>query len=279
MTTELTPQKASALLRESPDSLIKHMMTIEQADCPVIHHFHDGVYIREVRFPTGALVVGHIQRFDQMNVFIRGAVRMLNADGSFNILRAPCTFVGKAGRKVGYVMEEVIWQNIYPNPDNERDIEVLEAKWLEQTPYFEDFKAQLLLPPPNDYPQMLVDLGVTDEQVTEESQDTRDQIPFPDGWTKVAVRKSPIHGRGIFAEANITVGELFCPARIDGCRTPAGRFTNHSGTPNTKAIRVNGDDIGWVALQDIHGRRGGFDGEEITVDYRQVYAVARGEAE
>jgi hypothetical protein len=273
--TTLTLHTASELVKQDTDLLIKTMMGMEQADCPVMHYFHDGVYIREVRFPAGALVVGHIQRFAQMNVFIQGSVRMMNQDGSSKVLEAPMTFVAPAGRKTGYVLEDVIWQNIYPNSDNCQDIEALEAKWLETTPYFEEFKATKLLTGPDDYEQMLSDLGVTAEQVEAESKTLEDVIYMPYGWNKVAVRSSPIHGQGVFAEANVVAGEMFCPARIEGKRTPAGRYTNHSGTPNTKAVLVNGSDIGWVALRDIHGRRGGFNGEEVTVDYRQVYSVAR----
>lgn len=278
--TALTLQTAKELVRGDTDTLIKTMMHMEQADCPVMHHFAPGVYIREVRFPAGTLVVGHIQRHEQMNVFIQGAVRMITPDGEGNVLTAPMTFVGPAGRKVGYVLEDIIWQNIYPNPDDERDIEKLEAKWLEQTPYFEAHVAQnLLTAPDSDFDQMLVDLGVTAEQVTAESEVEEDLMPFPTTWgDRIAVRKSFIHGKGLFAETNIAAGQMVCPARISNRRTPAGRYTNHSGTPNVMPVLVNGSDIGWVALQDIHGRRGGLNGEEITVDYRQVYAVARKES-
>lgn len=273
----LTIHEAHELVRGDIDDMIKVMLEVEQADCPVMHHFAPGLYIREVRFPAGALVVGHIQRHPQMNVFIQGVVRMFNEDGTDKVLEAPMTFMAPAGRKRGLVLEDVIWQNIYPNPDDERDIEKLEAKWLEQTPYFEvQQEAKLLAAPDDDYAKMLSDLGVTEEQVNAESLIETDHMPFPPAWeSRIAVRKSAIHGRGLFAETNIAAGEIICPARIDGKRTPAGRFTNHSGNPNTVAVCFNGTDLGWVALRDIHGRRGGQNGEEITVDYRQVYAVAR----
>lgn len=268
-----------ALANANTDDLIKSMMELEQADCPVMHHFAPGLYIREVRFPAGTVVVGHIQKFEQMNVFIQGSVQMMNEDGSSKVLTAPMTFIGPAGRKAGYVLDDVIWQNIYPNPDDERNIEKLEAKWLEQTNYFEDHKLKMLpVALDSDYEQMLLDLGVTAEQVEAESLYEHDHMPFPPPWeSRIAVRQSAIHGHGLFAETNFAAGELICPARINQFRTPAGRFTNHSGSPNTMAVRFNRDDLGWVAIRDIHGRRGGQNGEEITVDYRQVVAVAREE--
>jgi len=266
----LTLPEVRELAAKSVDSLMEKMSFMEQADCPVLHHFHDGIYIRELRMPAGIVAIGHIQRHPQMNVFVRGVVQMLNPDGTTTELVAPMTFVGSAGRKVGYVIEDVIWQNIYPNPDNERDIEVLEARWLEKTPLVEQMQLSLPAPPNDDYQQMLDDLGVTAEQVEAESFVTDDLVPFPDSIKWVAVRSSPIHGKGLFAESNTYAGDWICSMRVAGKRTPAGRYTNHSGTPNAKAVKMFGNDFGVVALRDIHGRRGGLNGEEITVDYRQV---------
>lgn len=267
---DLTIQSVHALAQVSIESLIKKMLPLEQADCPVFHYFNDGIYIREVRFPAGVAVVGHLQKCVHMNVFIQGKVEMLNLDGTTKVLEAPMTFVGQPGRKIGVVLEDVIWQNVYPNPGNEQDIEKLEACWLDQTPCFEEFKRLM----PNDSPRMLEDLEVSEERVWSESLIETDLIPFPPGpWNKLAVRESPIHGKGLFAEANIAAGELVCPARIQGQCTPAGRYTNHSGMPNVAPVLVIGNDIGWVALRDIHGRRGGLNGEEITVDYREVRRI------
>lgn len=276
----LNEQSAGMLLRENPEKLITAMLDLPQAECPVTHHFAPGIYIREVRFPAGIFVVGHEQRFPQMNVFIQGKVQMLKDDGTTQILEAPSTFFGTSGRKMGLIMEDVIWQNIYPNPSDEQDIEKLEDHWLNQTPCFEAFKAQRFLVDMSaraDYEQMLLDLGVTAEQVQAESDITTDMIPFPPGWGGVAVRRSNIEGHGLFAERSFKEGEIIAPARINGHRTPAGRCTNHSGTPNAKFVRFNVDDLGLVALRDIGGRMGGMNGEEITIDYRQAYAVARKE--
>jgi hypothetical protein len=246
----LTLHEAHEIANHSVDDLVKVMLEMEQADCPVLHFFHEGIYIREVRFPAGVLAIGHIQRFPQMNVFIQGRVAMLNPDSTTTELAAPMTFVGSAGRKVGYVLEDVIWQNIYPNPDNEQDVEVLEAKWLETTPYFEEFKQSKLLSAPKD----------------ECPSFPLEHCPnvIPRGWSKLAIRTSPIHGQGLFAESNLYEGAVICPAV---------QATNHSDTPNAKAVELGGA-IYWVATRDIHGRRGGLNGEEITVDYHQIKEAA-----
>jgi hypothetical protein len=101
------------------------VMSMEQAECPVYHRFYDGIYVRELHMKAGTFAIGHEQKFEQSNLFIKGKVLMYNLDGSTEILTAPMAFKGKPGRKVGYVLEDVIWQNAYPT--NERDVELLET--------------------------------------------------------------------------------------------------------------------------------------------------------
>jgi hypothetical protein len=278
MTTELTVAAFTEVVKLDIEKAIKHTMVMEQADCPVRHYFSDGVYIREVLFPAGIFVIGHIHKSPHMNVFVKGVLDMVGEDGSRTTLHAPMTFVGKAGRKIALIREEVIWQNIYPNPDNCKDVEVLEDRWLIQTPCFEEYKHQLnlLASPDNDYDQMLQDIGFTAELVAELSASPLFRCDMPEGWNSVAVRASTIHGRGLFAETNFAEGEMICPFTVGEDRTPAGVFTNHSGTPNAKVVKCI-EGLALVATSDIYGRRGGFNGQEITVDYRQVRAAVEGD--
>ena len=67
----------------------------------------------------------------------------------------------------------------------------------------------------------------------------------------------------------IDVNELIAPARLDGQRTPAARYINHSRMPNADAAMTETGDIYLFALRPIAGCRGGQLGEEITIDYRR----------
>ncbi len=107
-----------------------------QVDCPVVHRFGPGTYIREVKIPSNTYAIGHHQNFEHINVFLKGRVSILNDDGSFTEMVAPMVFIGKPGRKVGYIHEEITWLNIYPT--EETDVDKLEghfvtksATWLE----------------------------------------------------------------------------------------------------------------------------------------------------
>jgi len=253
-------------IKDTYDSLEEKMLKFEQANCPVIHTFGPGIYIREVRMPKGALVLGHHQIFEQMNIFLKGKVLIIEPDGSKSVLSAPMMFTGNPGRKMGYVLEDVVWLNIYPT--EERDIEKLETTYFKKSETWEshqDKESKLL--DNKDYKQALLEIGTTEKQVRIETENEEDQIDIPFGSYKIGIFKSNIEGRGVFATADIKVGEVIAPARLGGKRTPVGRYTNHSIKPNAKMISVD-NDILLVATTIIDGCRGGYMGDEITTNYR-----------
>lgn len=247
----------------------------EQAACPVIHRFGPGTYIREVHIPAGTVAVGHHQNFEHMNIMLQGRVTVLQEDGSTSELKAPMMFVGKPGRKIGYIHEDVVWLNVYST--TETNVEVLEAALLTKSETWAehlDNELKLLEYQDNDYEEMLNELGVTEELVRAQSENLSDQIQLPFGHYKIKTGRSKIQGTGLMATADIAENEVIAPARINGYRTIAGRFTNHAKEPNAE-MRVNRQgDIDLVAIKPIKGCRGGHDGEEITVDYRHARTLA-----
>jgi hypothetical protein len=247
--------------------LERDMLKLPQAICSVRHLFAAGLYIRELTMPAGTIALGHAQRHEHMNVMLKGAVRVLDTQGQAIEMRAPLTFVGAPGRKVGYVVEDVVWLNIYPNPDDERDVEKLEARHIVKSPGFVEHAGA------SDYAAMLEECGVEQALVTAQTERTDDLTDWPAGAYKVKVGRSSIHGQGLIATGELEEGEVICPALFQGKRTPAGRYTNHSGTPNAVPTKGMDGNTYWVALRDIRGCRGGLDGEEITVDYRQTVAM------
>ena len=77
------------LSMEQPE---KTMLQMQQVECSVVHHFGPGVCIREVFMPAGTLAIGHKQKFDHLNVMLRGKVMVANDDGTTQILTAPVIF-------------------------------------------------------------------------------------------------------------------------------------------------------------------------------------------
>lgn len=117
-----------------------------------------------------------------------------------------------------------------------------------------------------DFARFLDEYGFTAEQARASTEQTADMIPMPEWVDSVSLRKSPIEGLGMFAVRPIPSGALIAPARISGCRTPAGRFVNHSPKPNARYEPL-GPDLYLVAIRQIS------EGQEVTADYRQSMQV------
>lgn len=244
------------------------MLEMPQVSCPVIHRFGPGVYIREVCIPANTFAVGHYQNFEHLNAMLKGRISALNEDGSITELVAPMLFVGKPGRKIGYIHEDTVWLNIYQT--EETDIEKLESCFITKSKEFNSQQLQLLKSEVDttDYKKLLGEFGFSEEQAREQAYNEDDIVSLPFGGYKIKVADSAIEGRGLFATADIAEGEIIAPARIEGMRTIAGRFANHSVAPNAIMMQSEGLNINLVALKPISGCKGGKDGEEITVSYR-----------
>jgi hypothetical protein len=257
-----------------------HLLDLPQVECPVVHHFGPGIYIREVTLPAGTLAIGHAQRFDHLNIMLTGAVAMVSDDGQTKVLRAPMIFVGKPGRKLGYVLETCIWQNVYAT--DERNIDKLESMFLDKSATWQAHAeaAQQLetyrrREDREDFDLVVQASGFTHEIVRAQSENPCDQIKMPEGFApKFTVRDSAIEGKGVFLSAPATSDEVIAPARIAGFRTPAGRYTNHAKNPNAKFVKDGRGDIWLVATDRISGCAGGGQGDEVTVDYRQALALS-----
>lgn len=267
--TEVMQVAAAVLVTSGIEELEKKMLGMEQVPCDVVHHLHPGIYIREVTLRAGTYAVGHYQKHRHTNIMLTGRVVMSRLDGSTSELVAPLMFVGEPGRKAGYIVEDTVWQNVYPNPTNETDIPTLEAMFVDKSEYWKGHTHTAELPNDDDFASVLTEFGYTQNDVDSQVADTSDQIPMPLGTWSFTTGASGIHGIGVFATTGVIPGQVIGPARLNSMRTPLGRYVNHSKTPNAKMILVGGD-VYLVATLPIDGCKGGQNGDEITVEYRQV---------
>jgi len=264
--------------KDKVDELTKELLKLEQADCPVTHRFAPGLYIREVTYGAGTLVVGHYHKHPHYCVMLTGKMIFVNPDGTKQEVSAPNTFIASAGKKAAYVLETMTFQNVYAT--EETDIEKLEEMLFERSEILDKHVEQqnkLLAYDHSvdnkDYEDAMAEYGLDLAIVRRISEYTGDQIPFPNGSYKVQLSDSKIEGKGLFATGNFAEGEVIAPARINEKRTPAGRYTNHSKNPNAVFVLRDNDDIDLVASRPISGMRGGLLGEEITIDYRQALSL------
>lgn len=251
----------------------QNMELFDQVPLPVKHSFAPGVCIREVFMPGGSYIIGHSHKTEHFNIMIAGVLLLQMSDGEFTELRAPLMFVSPPGRKIAHIIEDTVWLNVFPTQS--QDIDEIEEEFLDKTPVWkaaiENIQKRLTNDSAkNDYQVFLDESGWAEPDVRRISENKDDMTDMPSGSYKVKTGKSTIEGTGLFATADIQPDEIICPARIDSKRTIAGRYTNHSLTPNAKMVLLDNNDMILVALTDIKGCIGGMDGEEIIIDYREA---------
>lgn len=256
-----------SIAEKSAQELEEIGLKLEQAPCPVTHHFYPGMYIREIFFPAGLFAMSATHKRECLNVFIKGKVMLFNGDGSQKVLEAPAIFMTPPGRKHGLILEDTVWLNVFTT--DERDIEKLEEMLFEKSDAAKEANSFKKPVDTGDYPKMLLEIGVTDEMIHSDMEAAKHlEIPFPFGSYQVCVSDSSVHGKGLFATGFLDEGYLI-PARINGKKTPAGRYTNHSDYPNLSPVNI-GNDLYFEVIGDVAGMSGGISGDELFIDYREV---------
>ena len=131
MTELAVKQNLDSLLSQKVEVLLSQVEKMPQVDCQTKHYFGPSIYIREVTMPAGAVVIGKPHKKDHMCVMLQGRMIIIDASGTKKELVAPMTFVGSAGRKVAYILETTVFQNILAT--DETDIDVLENMLVDNT--------------------------------------------------------------------------------------------------------------------------------------------------
>ena len=112
------------------DLVEEYLLSQDQADCPVNHYFGPGVCIRELFVPAGSLVLSHKHKEQTMNILLKGkAAVVINEE--VRVIEGPYIFVSEPGRKLGYAIEDVVWQNVFAT--DETDPEKIEDMFVDKT--------------------------------------------------------------------------------------------------------------------------------------------------
>ena len=108
---------------------------------PQTHSFAEGIYIREIFIPKGTFVIGKIHKLHHSFFLIQGKLRMFSENGVKD-LEAPIYGVAESGTKrVAYAFEDCKFINVFPNPNNIKEIDVLEDIYVSSSYIdYENFK-------------------------------------------------------------------------------------------------------------------------------------------
>lgn len=116
-------------LREKVEALQAELLKMPQADIVTLHDFEDGKYIRTMIAPPWSVIVGAEHKTPYKIILKKGTISV-NIDDVIHTLTAPMEFDAPKGvKRVGRVYEEeVVWADVYDNPDNCVDIDTLENR-------------------------------------------------------------------------------------------------------------------------------------------------------
>jgi hypothetical protein len=119
------------IMGQKIDTLINMCMEAPQVECTEKHYFGPSLYIKEVTMPAGTVVIGKPHKMEHMCILLQGRMIIVKESGEKVELVAPMTFMGSKGRKIAYIIETVVFQNVYAT--EETDIEKLENMCVDNT--------------------------------------------------------------------------------------------------------------------------------------------------
>jgi len=94
-------------------------------ELPLVHRFTDGLYVREIFMPKGALITSKIHKTRHQFMVLKGEVSVMTEDGIEQRIKAPYIGITDAGtRRVLYIHEDCIWATCHANPNNENEVEI-----------------------------------------------------------------------------------------------------------------------------------------------------------
>lgn len=99
--------------------------------CPLSHTFGDGIYVRQIFMPAGAVIVSKIHQTDHPYFVMKGRCLVTTEEGQVEI-QAPYWGMTKAGTKRALmILEDTTW--ITCHATKSRDLKVIEKKVIAKT--------------------------------------------------------------------------------------------------------------------------------------------------
>jgi len=119
----------SMISQDKVKALEHELLKMPQAEIITDHIFEEGRYLRRITVPPWTVLTGAEHKTPYKVRLEKGTIAV-NVDDVVKILIAPLEFDAPAGvQRAGRVYdEEVVWTDIYDNPDNCQDIPTLEDR-------------------------------------------------------------------------------------------------------------------------------------------------------
>ena len=99
-----------------------------QLELKVNHHFSHGIYARELEIPAGTILTGEIHKFSNLNILIKGKIKVSIAD-EIELIEAPFIVVSPPGTKrIAKAITDCVWVTIHGT--FERDVSNIKKTFI-----------------------------------------------------------------------------------------------------------------------------------------------------
>lgn len=93
-----------------------------RVDCPVVHRFTPGLYIREIFIPAGTLLTSMEHRFEHPFVISKGRIEVFSENEGAVVYEAPHCGITKPGTRRGLLaITDTVWTTFHVT--DETDVE------------------------------------------------------------------------------------------------------------------------------------------------------------
>lgn len=118
---DITRGRPILSMRQKVDRLEKSMYAMPQAECPVRHHFAQGMYAREMTISKGTVVVGAVHKVENFLIVSKGKLEFV-IDAGTQKVEAPAILIVKPGQKNAvHALEDSVLTNFYPTSETDLD--------------------------------------------------------------------------------------------------------------------------------------------------------------
>lgn len=99
----------------------------DTVNCPLIHLFSPGMYVRQITIPAGTALTGKIHKHSHPNFLMSGIVEVFTESGGIERLEGPLSMISPPGTKRALIaVTTVVWATVHENPNNTQDLAELE---------------------------------------------------------------------------------------------------------------------------------------------------------
>ena len=121
----ITETKKENFISSVDELEVEMLKNLESVECPLVHRFTDGLYVREVSVPKNSLITSKIHKTQHQYFLLKGKLTIWSNESNPITIEAPYIGVTEANtRRVAYVWEDCIWATCHANPNNESEEDI-----------------------------------------------------------------------------------------------------------------------------------------------------------